>query len=268
MSLAWTTILIIALLLPGATFLLGLSTKDRFSREILKSGALGELALALLIAAATHVIVYGAVSLLLEAEQIGATLRNLLRAIEDPYGHAHEIERAVFIFTLYTLGAALVLWLAGWRLAAAIKRGTLPRLALHPWTNELIPSNDSVITAYVMTKTTTNDQILMYKGILNDFYLNENGNFSYIVLRNCARYAMSVRSDSMEISPRLALLKEEDPLSRKWNYLTIEGANIANVLFDRNEPINDTPDGERALEAALEAANAQTGPTSMKSGAD
>jgi hypothetical protein len=43
MSIAWTSILIIALLLPGVFFFIGYATGDRYTREIVKSSAIGEI---------------------------------------------------------------------------------------------------------------------------------------------------------------------------------------------------------------------------------
>ena len=42
MSVAWTTVVIIALLLPGVFVFIGLSFYERFSREIIKTNAAGE----------------------------------------------------------------------------------------------------------------------------------------------------------------------------------------------------------------------------------
>jgi len=58
MSVAWTTILIIALLFPGVFFFIGLSLKERFSREVIRSNAIGEVGLAILVALILHLLAY------------------------------------------------------------------------------------------------------------------------------------------------------------------------------------------------------------------
>jgi hypothetical protein len=56
MSIAWTTIIIIALLLPGVFTFIGYSTTERFSRDIIKINAVGEIGAAILIAIVVHLI--------------------------------------------------------------------------------------------------------------------------------------------------------------------------------------------------------------------
>jgi hypothetical protein len=54
MSVAWTTILIIALLLPGVFFFIGTAARERFSREIVRSSAIGEVAWVIFISIVIH----------------------------------------------------------------------------------------------------------------------------------------------------------------------------------------------------------------------
>src|SRR5438067_996986 len=54
MSLAWTTIFIIILLLPGVFFFIGFAARERYSREIVRSTAIAEVGLALLFAILLH----------------------------------------------------------------------------------------------------------------------------------------------------------------------------------------------------------------------
>jgi len=59
MSVAWTTVLIIALLFPGVFFFVGLFFTERFSREVVRSNAIGEVGLAILVALVLHLAAYG-----------------------------------------------------------------------------------------------------------------------------------------------------------------------------------------------------------------
>src|SRR5574337_1041 len=57
MSIAWTTVLIICLLLPGVGFFAGYWSQERYSREIVKSAAIGEVGMAIFMAVLIHLIV-------------------------------------------------------------------------------------------------------------------------------------------------------------------------------------------------------------------
>ena len=185
MSVAWATIIIIALLLPGAAFLFGFSTKDKFSREILKSGVLGEIALALFISTILHTTAYYFVF-----DANGAsTLRSGLFAYEQPSVHSKEIEGHLFYFSIYTILVSLAAYSIGYLIALLVRRGCLPNLARYPWTITLMDRTDAIITASVVTKSTANSYILMYTGLLNDFFIDENGLISYIILEDCRRAA-------------------------------------------------------------------------------
>jgi D-alanyl-lipoteichoic acid acyltransferase DltB (MBOAT superfamily) len=56
MSVVWTTIAVIALLLPGVFFFIGLATYERLSREIIRSGVVSEIALATMVAITLHLV--------------------------------------------------------------------------------------------------------------------------------------------------------------------------------------------------------------------
>lgn len=58
MTIAWTTLIIVALLLPGVFFLAGLASRDRYSREIVRTTGMGEIALALVVALAIHLLLW------------------------------------------------------------------------------------------------------------------------------------------------------------------------------------------------------------------
>ena len=45
----------------------------------------------------------------------------------------------------------------------------------------------------------------------------------------------------------------DQQIRRKWNYLTIDGANIDNILFDKSAEVTENPKGQEALRTELEA---------------
>lgn len=129
-------------------------------------------------------------------------------------------------------------------------------MATHKWVYEVVKFSGKrrgVVTAYVMTKTVENNRALMYKGLLQEFYLNADGRFAYIVIKNCTKYYMKFDDDAPKTGAQLSLFKSEDDggPGRVWNYLMIDGGNIANILFDPSPAILQTDRGTKALEEAI-----------------
>ena len=56
MSIAWATLVFIALLLPGIFFFIGLATYERLSREIIRSSVISEVAMAIMVALILHAL--------------------------------------------------------------------------------------------------------------------------------------------------------------------------------------------------------------------
>jgi hypothetical protein len=56
MSVAWTTVAIIVVLLPGIFFIAGLAAHERQPREIVRASVVGEIAFALFVAILIHLV--------------------------------------------------------------------------------------------------------------------------------------------------------------------------------------------------------------------
>src|SRR5262245_60731929 len=83
MSAAWTTFAVVALLLPGVAFLIGFHSRERYSREIVKSTAVGEVGMAIFLAIAIHLIAWFGLYLLL-----GFDLASYIKQIADYHNMA------------------------------------------------------------------------------------------------------------------------------------------------------------------------------------
>jgi hypothetical protein len=259
MEIAWTTVLIIALLLPGVLFLVGYSNRERYSREVVKSSAIGEVAGAFLIAVLIHLAAWGLLSL------FGFDLASNIKQVADydslpRWLLIDHITRRVPYVVAYIVLTAIAGLLVGWGVGWLIVQGFLPFLATHKWINVVIRSmNEGLVTAYVMTTIVENNRILMYKGVLAEFYLSPDGKFTYIVLKTCSRYYMKLEDAAPITSTQLQLFDErKERPEGSWEYLLIDGMNIANILFDPSPQIVESPAGEQALEAALNLLRAAT----------
>jgi hypothetical protein len=165
---------------------------------------------------------------------------------------------------LYILCTCVAAFLIGLFIARLAMFGFLRQfLATHGWAYDLIREKNKrsgVVTTYVLTNSTGDDKNMMYVGHLEDFYLEANGFFSYIVLKNCSRCFMAFGQDAPTTTARVPLFRVPDHAGRHWEHLVIPGSNIANVLFDPlGEVITETEGGTRALDAALAAAEEEDG---------
>ncbi len=257
MEVAWTTILIIALLFPGVFFFIGYATSHRYTREVVKSSAIGEVGGAVFVAIIIHLLGWGVLTF------FGFNLASTLKKATD-YGdgvsRGEYLDQAVNLIlpaSLYVLATAVVGWAAGCALSLAVSRGHLPFLVTHKWINQVRRSmKTGLVTAYVMTNAVENNRVLMYKGILAEFYQQREGKFEYIVLKSCSRYFMSFDQASPKTGEQLQLFASQ--IGRPegvWDFLQIEGTNIANILFDPSPQIVETKKGNAALDAALADVN-------------
>ncbi|WP_438278392.1 hypothetical protein [Nitrobacter sp.] len=168
MSIAWTTIIVIALLLPGVFTFIGYSTTERFSRDIIKTSAVGEIGAAVLIAIVVHLIALWILTL------CGFSLTEFIQPLIDHENLpastiANLVVQRLAPIAIYVVVTALAGTVVGWLIATAVIRGGLPRLGKHKWIYTVMnASREGIVTAHVMTTTAENNRILMYKGILSE----------------------------------------------------------------------------------------------------
>jgi hypothetical protein len=253
MSLAWTTLAILLLILPGVFFFVGLATYERLSREIIRSGAVSEVAFAVVVAVALHTI---SISLL---SAFGFRLSSFLAPLVDypttlTNGALRSLSHQLLLGAVYLLTTAAIGFGLGWLAAWKILTGGLRFLALHKWIYDVIQAsrNNRIVTAYVMTNLVSDNKALMYRGRIHEIFLDNDGTISYIILKNCSKFYTSFDLDGLTTSKQRSLFEEQDE-DRIWDYLFIEGENIANVLFDPgSKSIKQTPAGQEALVTELE----------------
>jgi NADH:ubiquinone oxidoreductase subunit 5 (subunit L)/multisubunit Na+/H+ antiporter MnhA subunit len=258
MSIAWTTILIIALLLPGVGFFAGYWSQERYSRELVKSAAIGDVGMAVFMALVIHVG-----SFLLLYWFVGFDLSFYIRPLTDYHTTPEWLIVDQFLHRLwpalfYTIAVTILGFLFGLFIAHMVMFGWLRFLATHKWAYDLIKEKkNGTVTTFVMTNITENNRVLMYAGHLEDFFLGTDGCFTYVVLKNGSRYFMTIEGDAPTTTSRTPLFRTPDNATRRWEHLVISGENIANVLFD---PIGHFKFqvGEKGQEALDKALTAQT----------
>jgi hypothetical protein len=265
MSVAWTTVAIIALLLPGVFFLIGLATSERYSREIVRASAVSEIAVALLVAILVHLLALGLLRL------IGFDAESFFRPLIDldtlaPEAAVHAAFERVWRVLLYVAATAVLSFILGFVTSRLVKAGPLRWLAVHKWPHD-IPEGGSV-TAYILTTTADNDRALMYKGFLHEYYLDPDGTFSYIVLTGCSCYFMHFGEQSPKTGEQLAMNGPSGDLDQSIaRFLIINGDNVANVVFDTAAGIDPGVSAE-GVEAELSRALSEANSASQAKMAD
>ena len=152
---------------------------------------------------------------------------------------AHRVAIFAYVLATAALGSALGA-LYGWLVVTR----RFQRLTKHPWVYDL--SVDGLTYAHVVTHVRHEERVLMYKGFLHAFGLQQDGRFSYIVLRDAMRLYMTLSTPAPETSAgpgerRIGNSGDavHDPAElgqrkrRSRSYFVIEGEDIANVVFDR-----------------------------------
>lgn len=255
MSVAWTTILIIALLLPGVLFFIGLYFEERFSREIIRSNAIGEVGLAILVALTFHLFAYWV--LLLFGFDLAEFLGPLTTHDQGP--DLHSAARIIVRGGFYTIVMAIIGGVSG---LGAARLPNFARHTRHKWITTVNQSmKDGIVTAYVMTTTAQNSRSLMYKGVLSEFYLTVDGSLTYVILKNCSRFFMRMDGEDPITTAKLKLFGSAQESRQSWDYLFIDAKNIANVLFDPSPEIKTSDRGTQALDRALADLKAAGGAT-------
>jgi hypothetical protein len=268
LSLVWTTVVLLILLLPGFLFFVGLYSKDRMSRDVAPGSVLTQLSGVALIAFFTHGMLY---LLLLWAchffiwlpcisiSGLAATMQltdldgDTLSSLDLMFQYA-----AAWILA-YVLGTCALGFSMGLLVAYFVVNGHLRNVARHGWIYDLLAAdtNGGLIHAFVLTHIREANRVLTYRGYLRDFYFSPDGRIAYLVLKTCRRYYLVLD----EQSPRTSDPKDwktigathgpDSPMQRHWSYFMIEGEDIANVVFDAYRRLNYSTSGRETLQQAL-----------------
>lgn len=250
MSIAWGSLVLLIVLLPGVLFFIGILWPEQFTREAELRSPLGQLAGALLVAFFVHGLSFSILTGVCGSVVPCISMSALFGTIQLDTSPASTIQTSrmfeefrwwIFIYVMGTSASGMGLGaLYGWLIATRRIR----RFSKHNWIFDL--SVDGLTYAYVLSHIRENSNILMYKGFLRAFGLQQDGKFSYIVLSDVTRMYMTLSSDDSRTSaahlqrvigassPGEVVLPTEPtkPKKRKQSLFVIEGEDIANAVFD------------------------------------
>lgn len=255
MSLAWATLVLLVLLIPGFLFFVGFYAPERMSREVAPTSPLGQLAGIVVVAFLIHALAY-----IFSGELCSAypklpcidaqPLMQILRLENEPLtALKQDLPRASKVLDAYRV------WILGYFVATgamgfvcgllagngvASQAPGLRTLARHAWMYRLISAKKSLATveAFVMTNTTHNEYVLMYRGFLHDFYASADGSIKQLVLTHPKRYQMRLGhvavhhfTDAIDLDDAAGLHG-----ATRDDLLVISGQHLLNTYFRSPRP--------------------------------
>lgn len=252
MSLAWSSLVVLLLLLPGVLYFVGLYMPEQFTRETAERTPLGQLAAVLIVSFTVQGALYWMLSAACRQWTgipcIDLTIVMRVVLLEKPDALlAQMLTRFWGWIFVYMLAASAIGVALGFATGKAVVHGYLHGITQHPWVYGL-SVGDNFTVAYVMTHVRHEDRVLLYQGFLKQFGLQRDGCFSYIVLTDVSRGYMHLDAKAprtaaaehwLKIGKAPASISREamrgTSLDRVHGYFVIEGEDVANVVFDRLE---------------------------------
>lgn len=251
MSLAWSSLVVVVLLLPGLLFFAGTYLPEQFTRETENRSALGHLGGALLVSFAIHGLAYASApwicggwipcidfAIVLETiayDSRGSTDAARIGAVLSQY------RWWIFFYVLGTSGTGVLL---GWQYGRLAVRGKTGGLSRHSWIRDL--RVNGLTYCHVLTSVRQDSRFLLYRGFLRAFGLQTDGRFSYVVLSDVCREYLILEPEGSQATTRsqnrvmgsgsIVPPETSNGAARSGSpvqsLFVIEGENIENVVFD------------------------------------
>lgn len=266
-SLAWTTIVLLVVLLPGFLFFVGLYTPERISRDKVQDSTIGRLAGVVLVSYVVHSVLilsnYILVNLPLDVPEVSLqkffAMINLVGSQKDATeGFRLDVLQYPVWQFIYVMASASTGFGLGWVAGRQIINGHLHVFARHGWIYDLIAATKSgvFVNTYILTEINHEDRYLVYKGYLKDFCAAPDGKIAYVVLKDCVCYYLKLGKKAPITSEQIQRIGETSSVAPRMgpsqlSYLIIEGEDIANVYFEAYKPQLSNK-GEKELNVALE----------------
>ncbi len=281
MSIAWATVVVVVLLLPGFAFLAGLYFPEQVTREVTPISPLGQLAVVVGVAFVLHLLFYFAINgSLCRSMHFGIAFPcvafeqfvPMLRIDGPPSIPLNPAETRAMLdanvgyILLYFVTISVAAFVPGLVVGILIERGPLQHFARHRWMYALNEGrrhargarNAKRIKANVLSRTAHAGKVLMYTGAVEDFFANPDGTISHLILSEPKKGLVSVwaagRPDEVVLTAAL-------PASTRGrrNFLFLTSEDIANVFFEEESTVTAVT-AER-IERAKEAIRSRGRPS-------
>jgi len=247
-SIAWGSLVLLVVLLPGVLFFLGVYWPEHFTREAESRTPLGQLAGVLFVSLTIHGLLYSVLGTFCQAWLPCISIEQLLYVVHGESAQARQTSAMLLRFRWWIAGYVMATSLMGagvgalygWLVSTRKMRG----FARHRWIYDL--SVDGLTYAYVLTHVREGKHVLMYKGFLRAFGLQQDGRFSYIVLTDVTRLYLSLEvagsiTSGMHVQKvigsstpggTVSVPTDPTPKKRAKSLFVIEGEDISNAVFD------------------------------------
>ena len=283
MSIAWATVVIVVLLLPGFAFFWGLYSPNQVTREVSPASPLAQLAGVVIISFLFHACAYFVINTRLclgtgpgalaglpcvDFDRFAALLR--IEAFTLPGIPSRPFRSMLDTYAgwilVYFGTAGTITGLLGFGAGKLIENGYLGGFTRHRYLFTLERGRKKkgadLVRAHVLSRTQNLNNVIFYDGILQDFFAKADGTISYVVLHDARTSTIEITgSGTLHSNTSVPLDVGGESLGIK-PLLVITSENIANVYF---EPLNavriesgaDTDILDRAIDE-LEQSKADT----------
>lgn len=255
MSIAWATVVIVVLLLPGFAFFWGLYVPNQVTREVSPASPLAQLAGVVVISFMAHALAYLVINTKLcvadpnslpvlpcvDFDELSALLRIDAFTLPHtaPQSFRSMLDRYVGWIILYFLGTGSITGLTGFAAGKLIENGHLRSFTRHRYLFLLEKGRKNegsgLVRAHVLSRTQNLNTVIVYDGILQDFFAKADGTISYIVLHDANTSAIEITARGPEHSKTSIPLDIDTGAPGAKPFLVITSEDIANVYFD---PLN------------------------------
>lgn len=280
MSIAWATVVLVVLLLPGFVFFWGFYAPNQVTREAVPVSPLGQLAGVVVFAFFVHAAAYRLINGQDDCRRSGAGREPFVPCVDfdqlaallridgaAPAGRQPPSLRAmldahagwILGYFAATAGLSFLIGFAGGKL---VESGRIP-LSRHRYLSMLeegrrgdagpAASQARLVRAHVLSRTSNDGLVLIYDGVLRDFYAKADGTISYIVLRGARCGTIRISAEPPRRSGQTIPLDDEGrSLSGGASLLVLTSEDIANVYFEPLSTVTRSVAEERSLDEALE----------------
>jgi hypothetical protein len=297
MSIAWATVVLVVLLLPGFVFFWGFYAPNQVTRETVPASPLGQLAGVVIIGFFVHAAAYvvinshlvchrtggivGIVVPCVDFDQLAALLRidGVVPPGKRPISLNDMLDANAGWVLAYFGWIAAVLFVAGLGVGKLVERGIIP-LTRHRYLFMLEEGRKGdgrarsskiaearLVRAHVLSRTAHDDLVLIYDGVLRDFYSKADGTISYVVLRGARSGSVRITGDAPSRAGLTSPMDSSGTGDTSTALLVLTSEDIANVYFEHLSAVTQGPGEEEALDAAVQRlenaasdAPARTGP--------
>lgn len=259
MSIAWATVVIVVLLLPGFAFFWGLYAPNQVTREVSPASPLAQLAGVVVISFFAHAFAYFLINTQLcrgitpnlpcvDFDELSALLRIDAFTLPGaaPRTFRDMLDRSVAWILLYFLTTGSLIGVMGFGAGKLIENGYLRGFTRH-WYLFMLEKGrknegSELVRAHVLSRTQNLNTVIFYDGIVQDFYAKADGTISYVVLHDANTSAMEITASGPTHSKSSIPLDIGGGVGMK-PFLVITSDDIANIYF---EPLNTVVEGTDA----------------------